>query len=84
MITGVIKGKAYFRSWSLNVKFEGYGVARHQDLCHIIMALFHLTHRHFRIFLEGFWAVLKIVAKKIHRLKSAVNPIRITRMSNKS
>ena len=32
VITGVIKGKAYFRSWSLNVKFEGYGVARHQDL----------------------------------------------------
>ncbi|WOB89791.1 DUF4150 domain-containing protein [Providencia sp. PROV175] len=37
VMTGVIKGKAYFRSWSLNVKFEGYGVARHQDL---------MTHNH--------------------------------------
>ncbi|MEQ5635382.1 PAAR-like domain-containing protein [Providencia manganoxydans] len=37
VMTGVIKGKAYFRSWSLNVKFEGYGVSRHQDL---------MTHNH--------------------------------------
>lgn len=37
VMTGVIKGKAYFRSWSLNMKFEGYGVTRHQDL---------MTHNH--------------------------------------
>ena len=30
--TGVIKGKAYFQSWSPDVVFEGRGVARHQDL----------------------------------------------------
>lgn len=35
--TGVIKGKAYFQSWSPNVKFEGKGVARHLDL---------MTHNH--------------------------------------
>jgi hypothetical protein len=29
--TGVIKGKAYFRSWSMNVSFEGLGVDRHTD-----------------------------------------------------
>lgn len=32
VITGVIKGKAYFRTWSPNVKFEGKCVARHEDL----------------------------------------------------
>ena len=35
--TGVIKGKAYFKSWSPNVKFEGLEVARHEDL---------MTHNH--------------------------------------
>lgn len=30
--TGVIKGKAYFQSWSYDVIVEGRGVARHQDL----------------------------------------------------
>lgn len=30
--TGVINGKAYFRSWSLNVSFEGLGVDRHTDM----------------------------------------------------
>ncbi|EKL0722938.1 DUF4150 domain-containing protein [Citrobacter freundii] len=35
--TGVIKGKAYFKSWSPNVKFEGKCVARHEDL---------MTHNH--------------------------------------
>ncbi len=30
--TGVIKGKAYFNTWSFNVIFEGYGVDRHTDL----------------------------------------------------
>jgi hypothetical protein len=30
--TNVIKGKAYFRSWSLDVVFEGRGVDRHTDL----------------------------------------------------
>ena len=30
--TGVIKGKAYFRSWSMDVMFEGLGVDRHTDL----------------------------------------------------
>jgi len=30
--TSVIKGKAYFQSWSFDVAFEGKGVARHQDL----------------------------------------------------
>ncbi|MPM15927.1 hypothetical protein SDC9_62301 [bioreactor metagenome] len=29
--TRVIKGKAYFRSWSQDVVFEGLGVARHTD-----------------------------------------------------
>jgi hypothetical protein len=35
--TGVIKGKAYFTSWSMNVMVEGLNVARHQDL---------MTHNH--------------------------------------
>ena len=30
--TNVIKGKAYFRSWSMDVIFEGLGVDRHTDL----------------------------------------------------
>lgn len=30
--THVIKGKAYFQSWSFDVVFEGCGVARHTDL----------------------------------------------------
>lgn len=30
--TSVIKGKAYFRSWSLDVVFEGLGVDRHTDM----------------------------------------------------
>lgn len=30
--TGVIKGKAYFQSWSFDVIFEGLGVDRHTDL----------------------------------------------------
>ncbi|EEZ4383008.1 DUF4150 domain-containing protein, partial [Escherichia coli] len=33
----VIKGKAYFKSWSPNVKFEGLEVPRHEDL---------MTHNH--------------------------------------
>ncbi|EOF5082578.1 PAAR-like domain-containing protein [Salmonella enterica] len=35
--SGVIKGKAYFKSWSPNVKFEGLEVPRHEDL---------MTHNH--------------------------------------
>jgi len=35
--TGVIKGKAYHRSWSMDVMIEGRGVARHTDL---------MTHNH--------------------------------------
>jgi hypothetical protein len=35
--TGVIQGKAYFRSWSMNVFIEGYNVCRHTDL---------MTHNH--------------------------------------
>ena len=35
--TGVKKGKAYFASWSMNVKVEGYNVCRHTDL---------ITHNH--------------------------------------
>ncbi|HCR9769215.1 TPA: DUF4150 domain-containing protein [Citrobacter koseri] len=35
--SGVIKGKAYFKSWSPNVKFEGLEVPRHDDL---------MTHNH--------------------------------------
>ncbi|MGU9648465.1 PAAR-like domain-containing protein [Salmonella enterica] len=35
--SGVIKGKAYFKSWSPNVKFEGLEVPRHNDL---------MTHNH--------------------------------------
>jgi len=30
--TGVIQGKAYYRSWSMDVMIEGKGVARHSDL----------------------------------------------------
>ncbi len=30
--THVIKGKAYFQSWSFDVVFEGFGVPRHTDL----------------------------------------------------
>jgi len=37
VISGVIKGKAYFRSWSMNVIIEGHGVARHLD---------RMTHNH--------------------------------------
>jgi len=37
VMTGVIKGKACFRSHSMNVKIEGKGVARHLDL---------MTHNH--------------------------------------
>ncbi len=35
--TGALKGKAYFVSWSMNVKAEGLNVARHLDL---------MTHNH--------------------------------------
>ena len=35
--SNVIKGKAYFVSWSQNVSFEGLGVCRHTDL---------MTHNH--------------------------------------
>ena len=35
--TGVIKGKAYFTSWSVDVKVEGKGVCRHLD---------GMTHNH--------------------------------------
>lgn len=35
--SGVIKGKAYFKSWSPNVKFEGLEVPRHEDI---------MTHNH--------------------------------------
>jgi hypothetical protein len=35
--TGVKKGKAYFASWSMNVKIEGFNVCRHTDL---------MTHNH--------------------------------------
>ena len=37
IITGTIKGKAYFKSWSMDVKAEGLGVARHMDT---------VTHNH--------------------------------------
>ena len=37
VITGNITGKAYFTSWSMNVKIEGYNVDRHQDM---------MTHNH--------------------------------------
>lgn len=35
--SGVKKGKAYFTSWSMDVKVEGYNVCRHTDL---------MTHNH--------------------------------------
>lgn len=35
--TNVINGKAYFQTWSLDVRFEGHGVPRHEDL---------MTHNH--------------------------------------
>lgn len=35
--TGVKQGKAYFASWSMNVKIEGHNVCRHTDL---------MTHNH--------------------------------------
>lgn len=37
VITHTIQGKAYFASWSMNVKVEGLNVCRHQDL---------MTHNH--------------------------------------
>lgn len=37
IISGKIKGKAYFKSWSMDVKIEGRGVARHMDT---------VTHNH--------------------------------------
>lgn len=36
-ISGKIQGRAYFKSWSMDVKFEGAGVARHMDT---------VTHNH--------------------------------------
>jgi len=36
-ITGAKNGQAYFRSWSMNVKVEGYNVCRHTD---------SMTHNH--------------------------------------
>ena len=35
--TGVKQGKAYFTSWSMDVKIEGYNVCRHTDM---------MTHNH--------------------------------------
>ncbi len=32
VITSVIRGKVYFVSWSMDVKFEGENVVRHLDL----------------------------------------------------
>ncbi|SDH22277.1 GHH signature containing HNH/Endo VII superfamily nuclease toxin 2 [Pseudomonas flavescens] len=32
ILTGKIKGKVYFTSWSMDVKFEGKNVVRHMDL----------------------------------------------------
>ena len=37
LLTGVIEGKAYFTSWSMDVKVEGQNVCRHNDL---------MTHNH--------------------------------------
>ena len=37
VVSGALKGKCYFQSWSMNVKIEGKGVARHMDL---------VTHNH--------------------------------------
>lgn len=37
LATQVIKGKAYYTSWSSNVKIEGLNVCRHQDT---------MTHNH--------------------------------------
>ncbi len=37
LISGKVQGKAYFKSWSLDVKIEGLGVARHMDT---------VTHNH--------------------------------------
>lgn len=37
VLTGALKGKAYFTSWSMDVKAEGYNVTRHQD---------SITHNH--------------------------------------
>ena len=37
VVSGTIKGKAYFRSWSMNVKIEGKNVTRHTD---------KMTHNH--------------------------------------
>jgi hypothetical protein len=37
LMTGVKKGKAYFKSWSMDVKVEGKNVCRHTDL---------ITHNH--------------------------------------
>ncbi|MEO1082193.1 MAG: DUF4150 domain-containing protein [Pseudomonadota bacterium] len=37
VISSVNRGKVYFNSWAMNVKFEGYNVVRHMDLA---------THNH--------------------------------------
>lgn len=37
VITSKIKGKSYFKSWSMDVKFEGQNVVRHMDMA---------THNH--------------------------------------
>jgi Toxin PAAR-like domain len=33
IVTSVNRGKVYFTSWSMDVKFEGENVVRHEELC---------------------------------------------------
>lgn len=55
IVTHVKKGKAFFTSWSMNVKIEGQNVDRHTDLT---------THNHGSTANTGPWAYLDSATKK--------------------
>ena len=55
VVTGVKKGKAYFASWSMNVKIEGKNVVRHTD---------GMTHNHGSTTNTGTWVYLDTDTKK--------------------
>ncbi|MFV0548390.1 MAG: PAAR-like domain-containing protein [Limnobaculum xujianqingii] len=71
-VTSALKGKAYFQSWSPNVKFEGKCVARHHDL---------MTHNHgskpggtpVNLYRDSD-KVRKECKKEIERVKKACSP----------
>lgn len=69
--SGVIKGKAYFKSWSPNVKFEGLEVPRHDDL---------MTHNHGStantppVYYKDSAKVVEQCAKQIRKMEDHCKP----------